>query len=155
MPFRLVRTDASPGDTMLDGRQPDGEKKMDHLRDVLYRMALTDKDTTVLSGAHTLSRALNERPGFADRELKLQSSLTIRPLSRSLRMIPIRNFFEYLQTLPHWTSRSSGAGERYASDQQAFIDDHVQIATIAFNFTAAIPIHHCYYSPVVVTYTSQ
>ncbi|CAK8576721.1 unnamed protein product [Lathyrus sativus] len=47
-----------------DGRLPDAKKGESHLRDIFYRMGLTDKDIVALSGAHTLGRAHQERSGF-------------------------------------------------------------------------------------------
>ncbi|CAI8616829.1 unnamed protein product [Vicia faba] len=47
-----------------DGRLPDAKKGESHLRDIFYRMGLTDKDIVALSGAHTLGRAHPERSGF-------------------------------------------------------------------------------------------
>ncbi|XP_021759552.1 L-ascorbate peroxidase 3-like [Chenopodium quinoa] len=41
---------------------PNGDAK--HLRDIFYRMGLNDRDIVVLSGAHTLGRANNDRSGF-------------------------------------------------------------------------------------------
>ncbi|ERN18233.1 probable L-ascorbate peroxidase 4 [Amborella trichopoda] len=47
-----------------EGRLPDAKKGVDHLRDIFYRMGLTDKDIVALSGGHTLGRAHPERSGF-------------------------------------------------------------------------------------------
>ncbi|PIA57380.1 hypothetical protein AQUCO_00600248v1 [Aquilegia coerulea] len=37
-----------------EGRLPDAKKGVQHLRDIFYRMGLSDKDIVALSGAHTL-----------------------------------------------------------------------------------------------------
>ncbi|KGN48935.1 probable L-ascorbate peroxidase 3 [Cucumis sativus] len=47
-----------------EGRLPDGHKGASHLRDVFYRMGLTDKDIVALSGGHTLGRAHKDRSDF-------------------------------------------------------------------------------------------
>ncbi|KAG0477808.1 hypothetical protein HPP92_012527 [Vanilla planifolia] len=47
-----------------EGRLPDAKKGSQHLRDVFYRMGLTDKDIVALSGGHTLGKAHSERSGF-------------------------------------------------------------------------------------------
>nr|XP_025651692.2 probable L-ascorbate peroxidase 4, peroxisomal isoform X2 [Arachis hypogaea]XP_025698343.2 probable L-ascorbate peroxidase 4, peroxisomal isoform X2 [Arachis hypogaea] len=47
-----------------EGRLPDATKDAQHLRDVFYRMGLTDKDIVALSGGHTLGKAHKERSGF-------------------------------------------------------------------------------------------
>ncbi|KAL6525984.1 L-ascorbate peroxidase 3 [Orobanche hederae] len=47
-----------------EGRLPDAKKGVPHLREVFYRMGLSDKDIVVLSGGHTLGRAHHERSGF-------------------------------------------------------------------------------------------
>ncbi|KAK4340468.1 hypothetical protein RND71_041930 [Anisodus tanguticus] len=47
-----------------EGRLPDGKQGVPHLKDVFYRMGLSDKDIVALSGAHTLGRAHPERSGF-------------------------------------------------------------------------------------------
>nr|ACU24524.1 unknown [Glycine max] len=47
-----------------EGRLPDAKKGVPHLRDIFYRMGLTDRDIVALSGGHTLGRAHPERSGF-------------------------------------------------------------------------------------------
>ncbi|XP_028774590.1 L-ascorbate peroxidase 3-like [Neltuma alba] len=47
-----------------EGRLPDAKLGAAHLRDVFYRMGLTDKDIVALSGGHTLGKAHRERSGF-------------------------------------------------------------------------------------------
>ncbi|CAN1757860.1 L-ascorbate peroxidase 3 [Linum perenne] len=47
-----------------NGRLPNPNQGSSHLREVFYRMGLSDRDIVVLSGAHTLGRAHQERSGF-------------------------------------------------------------------------------------------
>ncbi|CAA6663222.1 unnamed protein product [Spirodela intermedia] len=47
-----------------EGRLPDAKQGAAHLRDIFYRMGLSDKDIVALSGGHTLGRAHPERSGF-------------------------------------------------------------------------------------------
>ncbi|CAI9104741.1 OLC1v1003478C1 [Oldenlandia corymbosa var. corymbosa] len=47
-----------------EGRLPDAKKGVPHLKEVFYRMGLSDKDIVALSGGHTLGRAHPERSGF-------------------------------------------------------------------------------------------
>ncbi|XP_054823922.1 L-ascorbate peroxidase 3-like isoform X2 [Prosopis cineraria] len=47
-----------------EGRLPDAKQGATHLREVFYRMGLTDKDIVALSGGHTLGKAHRERSGF-------------------------------------------------------------------------------------------
>ncbi|KAE9616462.1 putative L-ascorbate peroxidase [Lupinus albus] len=47
-----------------EGRLPDAKKGVPHLRDIFYRMGLSDREIVALSGAHTLGRAHPERSGF-------------------------------------------------------------------------------------------
>ncbi|KAE8672874.1 putative L-ascorbate peroxidase 3 [Hibiscus syriacus] len=47
-----------------EGQLPDAKRGAPHLRDIFYRMSLSDKDIVALSGGHTLGRAHPERSGF-------------------------------------------------------------------------------------------
>lgn len=46
------------------GRLPDASQGASHLRDVFYRMGLSDRDIVALSGAHTLGRCHFVRSGY-------------------------------------------------------------------------------------------
>lgn len=50
--------------TPPEGRLPDAKKGPSHLKDIFYRMGLSDKDIVALSGGHTLGRAHRDRSGF-------------------------------------------------------------------------------------------
>ncbi|CAM0911698.1 unnamed protein product [Alopecurus aequalis] len=47
-----------------EGRLPDAKRGAPHLRDIFYRMGLTDKDIVALSGGHSLGKAHPDRSGF-------------------------------------------------------------------------------------------
>ncbi|XP_008808406.1 probable L-ascorbate peroxidase 4, peroxisomal [Phoenix dactylifera] len=47
-----------------EGRLPNAKQGAPHLREIFYRMGLSDKDIVALSGGHTLGRAHPERSGF-------------------------------------------------------------------------------------------
>ncbi|CAL1361135.1 unnamed protein product [Linum trigynum] len=51
-------------DSPEEGRLPNPTQGPSHLRDVFYRMGLSDRDIVALSGGHTLGRAHAERSGF-------------------------------------------------------------------------------------------
>eukprot|EP00184_Porphyridium_aerugineum_P002136 CAMPEP_0184695076 /NCGR_PEP_ID=MMETSP0313-20130426/2827_1 /TAXON_ID=2792 /ORGANISM="Porphyridium aerugineum, Strain SAG 1380-2" /LENGTH=295 /DNA_ID=CAMNT_0027153467 /DNA_START=84 /DNA_END=971 /DNA_ORIENTATION=- len=67
IPFKLGRKDVSAEDCTPDGRLPDANLRMGHLRDTFYRMGLTDREIIALSGAHTYGRAHSDRSGFPDK----------------------------------------------------------------------------------------
>ncbi|KAL2907239.1 putative L-ascorbate peroxidase 3 peroxisomal [Bienertia sinuspersici] len=52
LPGRKDSVDSPP-----EGRLPDANQGADHLRDVFYRMGLSNKDIVALSGGHTLGKA--------------------------------------------------------------------------------------------------
>lgn len=64
IPLRFGRIDKKQEECSVDGRLPDGHGRMEHLRDIFYRMGFNDKEIVVLSGAHALGRAHKERSPF-------------------------------------------------------------------------------------------
>ncbi|KNA18666.1 hypothetical protein SOVF_068620 [Spinacia oleracea] len=51
-------------DSPDEGRLPDANRGAEHLREIFYRMGLSDKDIVALSGGHTLGKAHKDRSGF-------------------------------------------------------------------------------------------
>ncbi len=126
IPFRMGRKDAAPEQCTPDGRLPDADKKMGHLRDVFYRMGLNDTDITVLSGAHTLGRAHKDRSGF-------EGPWTHQPI-----VFDNTYFIEIMKETPdpdllRLTSdlalldepETKALCEKYATDKEAFFKDYV------------------------------
>eukprot|EP00884_Botryococcus_braunii_P003915 jgi/Botrbrau1/13524/Bobra.0347s0009.1 len=79
IPLRLGRRDATgPEGCAPEGNLPAGGAPWpngapgpaDHLRNVFYRMGLTDQEIVALSGAHTLGRAKPSRSGFGKESTK-------------------------------------------------------------------------------------
>jgi len=64
IPFRMGRKDAEAPQCTPDGRLPDADKRMPHLRNIFYRMGFNDEEIVTLSGAHTLGAAHKDRSGF-------------------------------------------------------------------------------------------
>eukprot|EP01130_Rhizamoeba_saxonica_P018923 TRINITY_DN9651_c0_g1_i1.p1 TRINITY_DN9651_c0_g1~~TRINITY_DN9651_c0_g1_i1.p1 ORF type:complete len:422 (+),score=130.50 TRINITY_DN9651_c0_g1_i1:45-1268(+) len=65
IPFCFGRTDY-PDNSLCpeNGRLPDASQGAEHLRNVFYRMGLTDRDIVALSGGHTLGRCHRVRSGY-------------------------------------------------------------------------------------------
>lgn len=67
--FRTGRIDVESGVTSPpDGRLPDADKgsrvsTIQHLRDIFYRMGMTDAEIVALSGAHAMGRCHTDRSG--------------------------------------------------------------------------------------------
>ncbi|KAJ8631595.1 hypothetical protein MRB53_024918 [Persea americana] len=109
-----------------EGRLPDAKKGVQHLRDVFYRMGLSDKDIVALSGGHTLGRAHAERSGFEGAwtkdPLKFDNSYFVEllegekegllklPTDKALLEDPV--FRRYV--------------ELYAKDEDAFFKDYAE-----------------------------
>jgi len=67
VPTRFGRVDAIDSSSSVEsqvGRLPDGDKGVDHLRDIFHPKGFDDKDIVALSGAHTVGRCHPDRSGF-------------------------------------------------------------------------------------------
>merc|ERR1711988_734879 len=64
---RFGRADAKSSADSVEsqvGRLPDGDKGIDHLREIFHPKGFSDKDIVALSGAHTVGKCHLERSGF-------------------------------------------------------------------------------------------
>ncbi|KAF5462971.1 hypothetical protein F2P56_018931 [Juglans regia] len=108
-----------------EGRLPDARQGAKHLRDVFYRMGLSDKDIVALSGGHTLGKAHKERSGFESLPwttdpLKFDNSYFVELLkgdSKGLLKLPTD---KVLVEDPKFRSYV----ELYAKDEDAFFIDY-------------------------------
>ena len=67
IPTRFGRVDATDSSASVEsqvGRLPDGDKGVDHLREIFHPKGFTDKDIVALSGAHTVGHCHADRSGF-------------------------------------------------------------------------------------------
>uniref|UniRef100_A0A6M2EMW0 L-ascorbate peroxidase n=1 Tax=Populus davidiana TaxID=266767 RepID=A0A6M2EMW0_9ROSI len=95
-----------------------------HLRDIFYRMGLSDKDIVALSGGHTLGRAHPDRSGFegpwTQEPLKFDNSYFVELLKGET---------DGLLKLPTDTALLDDPAfrpyvELYAKDEEAFFRDY-------------------------------
>ncbi|KAI9123737.1 hypothetical protein QN277_004932 [Acacia crassicarpa] len=108
------------------GRLPDANQGVPHLRDIFYRMGLSDKDIVALSGGHTLGRAHPERSGFdgpwTEEPLKFDNSYFVELLkgdSEGLLKLPTD---KALLEDPEFRRYV----ELYARDEDAFFRDYAE-----------------------------
>ncbi|CAK9320765.1 unnamed protein product [Citrullus colocynthis] len=110
-----------------EGRLPDANQGASHLRDVFYRMGLTDKDIVALSGGHTLGRAHKDRSNFegpwTKDPLKFDNSYFVELLKNDSRSK------EQLLKLPTDKAlvedpRFSQYVKAYAKDEDKFFEDY-------------------------------
>ena len=67
IPTRFGRVDAADSSASVEsqvGRLPDGDKGIDHLREIFHPKGFSDKDIVALSGAHTVGNCHADRSGF-------------------------------------------------------------------------------------------
>ncbi|CAA0807749.1 L-ascorbate peroxidase 3- peroxisomal [Striga hermonthica] len=109
-----------------EGRLPNATKGVPHLREVFYRMGLSDKDIVALSGGHTLGRAHPERSGFDGpwtaeplkfdnsyfKELLKGESEGLLKLPTDVALLDDPEFRRYV--------------ELYAKDEDAFFKDYAE-----------------------------
>nr|ACI15209.1 peroxisomal ascorbate peroxidase [Salicornia brachiata] len=124
-----------------EGRLPDATKGPPHLRDIFYKMGLTDKDIVALSGAHTLGRAHPDRSGF-------DGPWTQEPLTfdNSYFVELLKGESEGLLQLPTDKALVEDPAfrplvELYAKDEEAFFNDyaasHKKLSELGFKPSGA------------------
>jgi len=142
IPTRFGRVDAPSSAASVEsqvGRLPDGDKGIDHLREIFAPKGFDDKDIVALSGAHTVGKCSPGRSGFdgpwTEEPLKFDNSYFKEMLSKSYAAE------ETAKGCPQHRHAASGTimlisdlalltdsafkthVERYAADQQAFFAD--------------------------------
>lgn len=133
--FAPGREDSS--ESPEEGRLPDAHQGASHLRDIFYRMGLSDKDIVALSGGHTLGRAHQERSGFegpwTKEPLKFDHSYFVELLkgeSEGLLKLPTDKALLEDPEFRHYV-------ELYAKDEDAFFTDyaasHKKLSELGFN----------------------
>ncbi|KAF0892835.1 hypothetical protein E2562_018628 [Oryza meyeriana var. granulata] len=118
------RKDSS--DCPEEGRLPDAKQGAAHLREVFYRMGLSDKDIVALSGGHTLGKARPERSGFdgawTKDPLKFDNSYFIELLkedAEGLLKLPTDKALIEDPTFRRYV-------ELYGKDEDAFFRDYAE-----------------------------
>lgn len=126
-----------------EGRLPDAKQGAPHLRDIFYRMGLTDRDIVALSGGHTLGRAHPERSGFdgpwTQEPLKFDNSYFVELLkgeSEGLLQLPTdKALVEDPAFRPYV--------ELYAKDEDVFFRDyaasHKKLSELGFTPSGSKP----------------
>lgn len=125
IPFRMGRVDVKDVACTPDGRLPDADKRMPHLRDVFYRMGLNDKEITVLSGAHTLGRAHADRSGFDGPWTKVPVVFDNSYFVEILKDVPDPDLLRMASDLALLDEpKTKSLCEMYAKDKAAFFADY-------------------------------
>lgn len=109
-----------------EGRLPDAKQGSSHLRDIFYRMGLSDKDIVALSGGHTLGKAHADRSGFdgawTKEPLKFDNSYFVELLhgdSKGLLKLPTDKSLVEDNVFRRYV-------ELYAQDEQKFFEDYAE-----------------------------
>ncbi|KAJ7965541.1 Ascorbate peroxidase [Quillaja saponaria] len=145
IPMKYGRVDVSgPEQCPEEGRLPAAgpPSPADHLREVFYRMGLSDKEIVALSGAHTLGRSRPERSGWGKPETKYTKDGPGAPGGQSwtVKWLKFDNSYfkdikekrdEDLLVLPTDAVLFEDPSfkvyaEKYAEDQEAFFKDYAE-----------------------------
>lgn len=160
IPMKYGRLDApKPEDCPPEGKLPDAgpPSPAAHLRDVFYRMGLTDKEIVALSGAHTLGRSRPERSGWGKPETKYTKDGPGAPGGQSWTVEWLKfdnSYFKEIKeqrdqdllVLPTDAVLFEDPGfkvyaEKYAVDQDAFLKDyaeaHAKLSNLGAKFDPA------------------
>lgn len=126
IPFRFGRKDVTEAECTPDGRLPDANQRMGHLRDIFYRMGFGDKEIVILSGAHCLGRPHSDRSGFEDKPwtenpLQFDNSYfkeILKPEAND-KLIRLTSDMALLDE-----AEPKALVEAYANDQELFFKDY-------------------------------
>ncbi|KAI3960591.1 hypothetical protein MKX01_003765 [Papaver californicum] len=133
-----------------EGRLPDGKKGIiKHLKDIFYRMGLSDQDIVALSGGHTLGRAHADRSGFdgpwTNEPLKFDNSYFVELLKEDTKGLLLLKLPTDKALLNDPKFRDFV--KRYAENENEFFKDyavsHKKLSELGFTPKSSCPaIHH-------------
>ncbi|GAV71956.1 peroxidase domain-containing protein [Cephalotus follicularis] len=145
IPMKYGRVDVSePDQCPEEGRLPDAGRPSpsDHLREVFYRMGLSDKEIVALSGAHTLGRSRPERSGWGKPETKYTKDGPGAPGGQSWTVQWLKFDNSYFKDIKERKDQDllvlptdavlfedpsfKVYAENYAEDQEAFFKDYAE-----------------------------
>ncbi|XP_020085140.1 probable L-ascorbate peroxidase 3 isoform X1 [Ananas comosus] len=104
-----------------EGLLPDFSKGAQHLRDVFYRMGLSDKDIVALSGGQILERSILNVDGSQNIFLKFDNSYFVKLLKEESAQL-LHPLDKALVDDPAFRSYV----EQYAKDEDAFFKDYAE-----------------------------